>query len=190
MGDRANSCLTLSAPIGPSDKGVLNMSFRELDAMRQGGFVGFRKPAELRASDCIDVPELPGVYLVVRDPSTPPCFVETSCGGRFKGRNPTVALAILQENWVPNTAVLYIGKAGGGTSKATLRQRLRGYMQFGAGRPVGHWGGRFIWQLQDCEDLLICWRAMPDCDAVAVEGDLIAEFAREHGKRPFANLRS
>jgi len=29
-------------------------------------------------------------------------------------------------------------------------------MKFGQGSPTGHWGGRYIWQLEDYKKLIIC----------------------------------
>ena len=63
------------------------------------------------------------------------------------------------------------------------------YLRFGAGQPVGHWGGRYIWQLQDHEDLEFCWKAMPTGDPDQMESQLIDLFKQQHGgKRLFANL--
>jgi len=59
-------------------------------------------------------------------------------------------------------------------------------MDFGAGEPVGHRGGRYIWQLSDHRDLLVCWCAVLDRPARDVERELIACFAGVHGCRPFA----
>jgi len=83
---------------------------------------------------------------------------------------------------------LYIGKAGGSGSSATLRNRLTAYIRFGAGRPVGHWGGRLIWQLRDASDLQICWKSTGDHQPREVEKQLIHAFITAHGTRPFANL--
>ena len=96
---------------------------------------------------------------------------------------------MLERNWVNGAAVIYIGKAGGGSSSATLRRRLKSFLRFGEGHPVGHWGGRFIWQLQDAGSLLFCWRHVGDSDARELERDLIRDFVRMFGTRPFANLR-
>lgn len=78
--------------------------------------------------------------------------------------------------------MIYIGKA------AVLRDRLRGYMRFGEGKPAPHWGGRYIWQLADAKSLLVCWKATPDEAPRLVERRLIQEFCAQYGKRPFANL--
>lgn len=94
----------------------------------------------------------------------------------------------LAANWVEGAAVVYIGKADWRKrGKHPLRQRLREFADFGAGRPVAHWGGRLIWQLEDSAELLIGWMPTPDESARAVEVRLIEEFRAIYGKPPFAN---
>ena len=112
-------------------------------------------------------------------------------GSKIKGRNPNVPVGELQANWVKDTCVVYIGKAGGGSSRATLRKRIGQYIRFGSGEPVGHWGGRYIWQLEDADNLLFCWRAAIEWeDAEEIESELIENFkSRYDGHRPFANLK-
>ncbi len=165
------------------------MDFSSIDEIRASDFEGFKSIGELQATGCLEVPAVPGVYLIVRDSSESPTFLNESAGGRFKGKNPTVSRSKLETNWVDGACVLYIGKAGGGTSGSNLAKRLRTYMRFGAGEPVGHWGGRLIWQLEGARDLSVCWRECLDVDAVEFEKSLIGEFSQAHGKRPFANLR-
>ncbi len=84
--------------------------------------------------------------------------------------------------------VLYIGKAGGAESSATLRQRLWSYIRFGTGKRVGHWGGRRIWQLSDAWGLRFAWNATPTQEPRGVERRLLSEFVSAHRSRPFANL--
>jgi hypothetical protein len=91
-------------------------------------------------------------------------------------------------NWVNKAKVVYIGKAGGSGSNATLQSRLGQYMKFGLGKPSGHWGGRYIWQLADYSDLLVAWLPTPNDEPKDVETDLIEAFRHEYGQRPFANL--
>jgi hypothetical protein len=94
----------------------------------------------------------------------------------------------LKSNWVENSLVVYIGKAGSETSKATLNSRLKQYFGFGQGKNIGHWGGRLIWQLKNSADLIVCWKPLPTDDPRTFENQLIKKFVSEFSKRPFANL--
>lgn len=166
------------------------MKFDTIEVLKEAGFSGFKPAAALRRTELSEVPDAPGVYLVVRDPEKTPVFASKSSGGHFRGRDPTVDSATLEANWVEGSSTLYIGKAGGGTSTNTLRKRLKTFLRFGAGEPVAHWGGRLIWQLQEVDSLLFCWRTTGTADAREVERQLLQEFIHAYQRRPFANLQN
>jgi hypothetical protein len=152
------------------------------------GFSGFLSVTELRESTEV-VPRLPGVYAVLWENKEVPSFLEVGTGGHFKGIDPNVSLHTLQQNWIAGSEVVYIGKASGGSSgKRGLRKRLDEYMEFGRGRPVGHKGGRYIWQLRESGNLTICWKEVRDSPE-ALESEMLNAFVVEHGRLPFANLR-
>ena len=153
----------------------------------EAGFTGFSSIDDLLADDS-ELPSVRGVYVVVRPHNSPPEFLVEGTGGFFKGRDPNVSLKILADNWVQETVALYIGKAGSAGSQATLKSRLRQYLRFGQGKKVGHWGGRYIWQLGDATSLLLCWWELPSDDPRAVESRLIEKFEAAYTQMPFANL--
>ncbi|MDF0528822.1 hypothetical protein P0W64_07720 [Tsukamurella sp. 8F] len=150
-------------------------------------FAGWIRFAELPDAG---VPSGPGVYVVVRPTDTPPQFLDVSPAGHFKGVDPTELVADLGDRWVPESRVIYIGKANLGVSgRRGLRRRLNEYRRYGTGEPVAHSGGRRVWQLADHADLLVAWRETADADAATIESDMIAAFRAHHGRLPFANAR-
>lgn len=155
------------------------------------GFAGFVAVRRLMA-DMSVVPNVPGVYALLRESSSAPTFLEKGTGGFHKDKDPNVGIAKLESSWVEDSSIMYFGKTGGAGKNATLRKRLGDYMKFGQGRSVGHKGGRFVWQLADAKDLLVCWKPLDVAVAEPreVERQLISDFKAEHGgRRPFANLR-
>ncbi len=165
------------------------MSDGSFDArqLAEAGFVGFVPIHALRL-DRSRIPEVRGVYAVLRLAEDEVEFLPSGSGGHFKGKNPNVDTALLRQNWVPKAQTVYIGKAGDPGKSATLRSRLWQYLRFGAGANVGHWGGRYIWQLSGHEDLVIAWKELPVDVPSEVESALIAAFRNSYGVRPFANL--
>lgn len=147
-------------------------------------FTGFLSVDSLKESLTLrQVPDVSGVYLVLRISDVAPVFLESGTGGFFKGKDPNVPIEELKANWVDGTNVLYVGKA------TSLRKRLGQYIRFGQGKPVGHWGGRYIWQLSDSENLILCWKTLNASEYPDVfETELIDRFRSIYGCRPFANL--
>jgi len=164
------------------------VNFNDISSMNEFGFTGFIPIGELM-KDLTILPKNKGVYKILYMAETPPVFLTTGTGGFFKGRDPNVSIDILKENWVEDTKVIYIGKAGGHDSLATLNARIKQYLHFGQGKKASHRGGRLIWQLKDSKDLLICWKVLIDEEPRNVEKNLIYDFKNIYNKRPFANLR-
>lgn len=153
------------------------------DALRDAGFSGFVTFAALLDGELTSVPRAPGIYVVLRVNTAPPQFLERSGGGHFKGRDPSEPLEVLHAKWVEGCSVLYIGKGD------VLQRRLSEYARFGQGEPIGHWGGRYIWQLAEAAHLLVAWRPVRAGETAAeAEAAFVSEFQQKFGGLPFANL--
>ena len=162
---------------------------KDREILQAIGFEGFKSMGELMAGKKKEIPAEKGVYVVLRECDYEPKFLEEGTGGFYKSKNPNVSVSELRSNWVPNTSIVYIGKAGGSKSSATLKTRLAQYLRFGQGANVGHWGGRYIWQLQDSRNLIVCWRKLYSEEPREIEQQMIDDFKVLHGgKFPFANL--
>lgn len=154
--------------------------------LEENGFHGFKTIKELQ--DDIDiVPTYGGVYILLRLKDDKPIFLKKGTGGFYKNTDPNVAIQKLEAKWIEDSPIVYIGKAEK-TDKRNLRVRLDEYMQFGQGAPVPHKGGRYIWQLKDASDLLVCWKQIKG-NAEQEEKRMILAFKERYGKYPFANLR-
>jgi hypothetical protein len=161
--------------------------FNDIKAIEELGFLGFIKLGDLFDNSSI-IPDIKGIYMILYNDNNTPEFLITGTGGHFKGKNPNISMQALKHNWIEDTKVVYIGKAGGDDSKATLWSRLTQYFRFGQGKNVGHWGGRLIWQIKNSKELLVCWKPLPNADPRDAEAELIQKFVTVYRKRPFANL--
>lgn len=151
--------------------------------LEERGYQGFIPVKVLLDGGVSEIPPGPGVYVVLRETEGAPRFRATNPGGRFKGKDPTVKHAELEANWLEGAPIIYIGCG------ANLRRRIAALAQFGAGKPVGHWGGRYIWQLDGSEELLVAWLEIPDQSPRAAELEALDWFRRIHdGFPPFANI--
>jgi hypothetical protein len=149
------------------------------EALVEQGFVGW---VPLRLLDSVQsAPVASGVYVVLFAGAEPFDW-QASCGGWFKGCDPSISSERLDANWVAGANVVYIGKGN------SLRRRLVEFAKFGQGRAIGHWGGRILWHLPNPDGLLVAWRPTPETvDPAKVESELIDGFRLAYGKPPFAN---
>ena len=147
------------------------------------GFEGFVSVRDLKKNfENGGIPKVEGVYQILRLKDAEPQFLTKGTGGYHNDKEPNVSIDELRYNWIDAEPIVYIGKA------TELFKRIKQYMRFGSGKNVGHYGGRYIWQLADSDDLVVCWKCVED--SRRVEAAMIAEFKKNHnGKRPFANLQ-
>jgi hypothetical protein len=150
------------------------------------GFKGFISVEKIIESYDV-LPKQKGVYILIHSAENPN-FQAIGTGGDFKQREPNVSIDELKKNWVKDSPIIYIGKAGSENGSATLHSRLKQYFNFGQGKAVGHWGGRYIWQLEQSYNTIVCWLETPDIDPRIVEAEMIKQFVKKYSKRPFANL--
>lgn len=154
--------------------------------LKEDGFTGFRP---LAAADVNRIPQRTGIFALLRPAGYEPGFLPKSTAGVFKKKEPSVAESALSAEWVDDADVVYIGKAGAGSKgNRGLRRQIQEFIDFGKGKPPGHWDGRLIWQLADPGSLLIAWKELPAEAVTGAEAGYHARFREDHGRLPFANL--
>ncbi len=159
---------------------------KEIEMYKNEGFKGFISVKDLRkklSEKTSGISTEAGIYIVVRDNDSAPSFESVGTGGHHKGKNPNVDIATLQDEYVNDSKIVYIGQS------TNLRRRIRELLHFGVGKNIGHWGGRYLWQLSDAEDLLVAWKEMPGQDVVQEEKSMLKDFIDRHDRPPFANLK-
>lgn len=154
--------------------------------LKADGFAGFRTLGDL---ELMRVPQGTGVFAVLRPNEYEPRFLKKSTAGIFKKKDPTLPAEAVIGEWVDGADILYLGKAGPGSKgNRGLRRQIQEFLDFGRGRPPGHWDGRLIWQLTHTDALLIAWKELPAEEVNQAEAGYHAAFVAEHGRLPFANL--
>ncbi len=155
-------------------------------SLKQDGFTGFRQLADLEINR---IPQKPGIFVVLQPEGFRPQFLAKSTAGIFKKKDPTLKADALTAEWVDGAEVLYVGKAGPGSKgNRGLRRQIQELVDFGKGKPPGHWDGRLIWQLAAVDNLIVAWKELPAEELSAAEAGYHAAFVEEHGRLPFANL--
>ncbi|MCE8183250.1 hypothetical protein JFY62_08330 [Porphyromonas gingivalis] len=156
------------------------MNFNNIEEIKKYGFKGFESVKDLR-EDSSRIPKKKGVYLVLKPQDMDVDFLETGTGGHTKG-NPNVSRDKLKAKRIEDMLVLYIGRTG-----RTLYKRINELLRFGQGESIGHWGGRYLWQINHSEELVICWKEMQDEDPEEIKNRLLLDFESKYSKLPFAN---
>lgn len=181
MAPRIDASIETESPKVNKDDSCCVSNDNELSKYENEGFVGFVPVKELR-HNTITLPNAGGVYVLLRMSEASPQFLEIGSAGFFKGKDPNVSIEELNANYINGSKTVYIGKA------TSLRKRLGQLLHFGAGSAVGHWGGRYLWQLADAEDLLVAWKVITSESPREAESRMLIDFKNRYGKLPFANL--
>lgn len=156
-------------------------------SLEAAGFRGFVTVRDLSGGRIDDVPQEPGTYVVMRERDDHPTFLRTSPAGWFKEKNPTADVSVLEAAWVPEAHTLYLGQT---SQREGLRARVKDLINFGAGKPVGHWGGRYLWQVDCSSDFVVAWRQTPPgANPREEERELLRRFYGAYGRLPYANLQ-
>ena len=96
-----------------------------------------------------------------------------------------------------NNKILYIGKADIRKNGHALNERIEELIRYGYGEVPNHKGGKVIWQIQNNEQLLVCWETLDEINrkwnkafdtAKSAERALIDYFYNKYNEYPLANM--
>ncbi len=101
----------------------------------------------------------------------------------WRGEEVSVPVETLQEKWVENAEVLYIGKCSSKTK--TAKKLVLKHIAFWNGKNVSAYGGKVIGQIQNFDNLQVWYL---ECDNPSQMKDrLLNAFEEQYGNLPFAN---
>ena len=151
-----------------------NLTFTSA-GLKSAGFAGFHPLSETSQEEFEDVPDGPGVFVVLRESSQPPNFLHN---------DPTLPRNELYSRWVPDTPVLLVGRT------AQLRRRVERLAFRGAGRTATRWTGRVLWQLADAQNLRVAWLSLPQAEeGTQLRIRILNRFLDQFGRPPFGNIK-
>ena len=134
-----------------------------------------------------EIPTKEGIYWIRVPREFQVCFLDTKTAMKyFRGKEMLYPQEKLVDKYVnlKEKEILYIGKA---SAKKGLKQRICQYIKYGYGLGKIHRGGRAIWQIDGCENLLIEYRC---CDnSEREEKRLLLEYRERNNSYPLANWR-
>ena len=142
---------------------------------------------ELYESRCINVPKVSGIYFVKK----PKNFnieinIATVSYQYIKDKSLIYDKSLLGKKYekLLDKDILYIGKAN---CKNGLHKRIKQYILYGYQKSKLHKGGRAIWQIINCKDLIVEFYECHDCELQ--EKKLLMEYHNRNGTYPLANWR-
>ncbi len=125
-----------------------------------------------------------GVYIFVRPDDFGKVIFGESKLKFWRGYEVSLTTEELQNKWVENANVLYIGKCSSKTK--SLQKLVRKHIEFWNGKEVSAYGGKAIGQIQNWKDLQVWY--LECADPQQAKTDLLKDFFEKYGKLPFANL--
>ena len=159
--------------------------------LREYGFVGFVPLEDWDESQVSDItqPDVEGVYVVVREATDVPAFLDED---HRKPRSKRWSAEAAANRWVLGVQVLYFGKGPLRSSKAKRRKglarRVGELQRHGYRGGANHYGGKLLWQIDDAGALLIAWKPLAEGESATIESGLIRGFDRIMGREPYANV--
>lgn len=144
----------------------------------------FHTIQQLHDLSCSSIPTDSGIYVIDVPKGFQVSFVNTTTAiGTFNERSMLYPAKELQEKYeLSDKKRLYIGKAAGENG---LRQRLHQMTQYGWRNATNKRGGRAIWQIENCYELLVGYFICEN--PREIETEAINKYVEEFGVMPVAN---
>ena len=134
-----------------------------------------------------EIPTKKGIYIVkIPGDFTVKFLDKTTAITDFESKKLLYDIEILKNKYsgLQDKNILYIGKAA---CKKGLRQRISQFINYGYNEGKIHRGGRAIWQIENCEQLVVDFYCCEKCEQE--EKSLLNKYKIHNGNSPLANWR-